>query len=121
MNIIPQNGMIVGELLGLYKPPEEAEKKIITPGSMEKTPDDVVGIRVTGVSQKPEYRTATTVDYEPIVKSGDEILTRAMFLVQIKNTNIVMIRQSEVLAVVEEQTIEEAITTQWEGEEDGSA
>lgn len=104
MNIIPQNGMIVGELLGLFEPPKEQETLIITPtaGLLNQTPDDVVGIRVTGVSAKPEMRVSATNDYEPIVKAGDEILTRAMFLVQIKNTDIVMIRQSEVLAIVEE-------------------
>lgn len=104
MKIIPQNGMIVGELLGLYQPPRDEETKIVRPDSMSQTTDDVVGIIVTAVDERGEWRGD---HYETLnIMPGQEILTLAMFLKQVKNSQTVMIRQSEVLAVVEENADE---------------
>lgn len=101
MKIIPQNGHIAGEMLGVYEAPRETV--IIKPGVKEQSDTEaLVSIRVTAVSENGEFRGNGFYEAIPL-DPGAIVVTQAMFLKQFKDTDIVLLQWSSVMAILDEE------------------
>lgn len=100
MKIIPQNGYIAGEMLGVYEAPRDSV--ILTPNMMKQDDTEaLVHVRVTAVSEVGVHLGNGNFQEIP-VSEGAIVVTQAMFLKQFKNTNMVLVQWSGVMALLYE-------------------